>query len=135
MAGEEVPAVGETVGGYRLDRLIATGGMGAVFAATHGKLGKRAAIKILDHQFVKDREYVSRFFHEARIANEIRHPNIIEIYDFVDDGRRIALVMELLEGPTLYAALIQQRRFTVVQSLNITLQLLDALAALHRAGV
>jgi serine/threonine protein kinase/tetratricopeptide (TPR) repeat protein len=135
MAGEQVPAVGETIGGYRLDRLIASGGMGFVFAATHARLGRRAAIKILDQAYAADREYVSRFIHEARIANEIHHPNIVDVYDFVESNSRVALVMELLEGPTLHRALLQLGRLTVVQALNITMQLIDALATVHRAGV
>ncbi len=135
MAGEELPAVGESIGGYRLDRLIATGGMGAVFAATHARLGRKAAVKVLDRQLASDREYVSRFLHEARIANDIRHPNIVDIYDFVETGGDIALVMELLEGPTLHEALRQVKRFSAIQTLNIALQLADAVAAVHRAGV
>jgi serine/threonine-protein kinase len=132
---EDLPTVGQTIGGYRLDRLIATGGMGAVYAAVHTKLGRKAAVKVLDQKLASDKEYVSRFLHEARVVNDVRHPNIVDIYDFIETKNRVAFVMELLEGPTLARALAKLERFRPVQALNVAIQLLDALAAVHRAGI
>ena len=128
--------IGEVIGGYRLDRKLAAGGMGVVYAATHKTLGRKAAVKVLSKQFANDDEFVSRFLHEARIANDLRHPCIVDIFDFVetDEPRRVACVMELLEGPTLHEVL-RKGPLNLQQSLNVTLQVIDALKAAHDRGV
>src|SRR5262245_52777050 len=133
--GDQLP-LGAVLGGYQLDEVIGTGGMGAVYRATHVKLGRKAAIKVLSESLAGDPAYVSRFFHEARVVNEVGHPNIIDIIDFIEteSPRRVAYVMELVEGPPL-SKLLQVRRLSVRQSLNLTLQVLDALAAVHRINV
>src|SRR5687767_3270962 len=94
---------GTIIGGYRLELLIGSGGMGAVYSAAHTKLGKKVAVKVLADALASDPEYVSRFFQEARSVAQIRHPAIIDGIDFIetDSPRRIAYVMELVEGPPL----------------------------------
>jgi len=128
--------IGEVIRGYRLDNLIARGGMGAVYAATHESLRTRAAVKVLAPELARDRTYVARFLHEARIVNDVRHPNIIDVFDFaeLDNPPRVAFVMELLQGPSLAAAL-SKGPLTPKQAFNVTLQLADALAAVHAMGV
>src|SRR5258706_9149502 len=98
--------IGATVGRYRIERELARGGMGAVFAGVHELLGRPAAIKVLLPTYSNDSEQIQRFFDEARAASAIRHPSIVEIYDFgyADDGRAY-IVMELLQGQTLAARL------------------------------
>lgn len=126
---------GEIIRGYRLDRLIAEGGMGAVWAATHTTLGRRAAVKLLAPSLASNREYVSRFLSEARIVNDVRHPNIVDIFDFVElEGPRVACVMELLEGPTL-AERLRRGPLAPPGALQVSLQLVDALVQVHAAGV
>lgn len=137
MGVESTLELGSVLGVYRLDAVIGSGGMGAVYRATHVRLHRKAAIKVLAEPLSADPAYLSRFFHEARVVNEIGHPNIIDIIDFIDEpapSRRVAYVMELIEGPSL-AKLLAAQRLTVRQALNIELQLLDALAAVHRAKV
>lgn len=128
--------VGEVIGGYRLDAVIARGGMGCVFAATHLKLERKVAIKVLLESLANDALYVERFFHEARIVNAVRHPNIIDIYDFmeVEEPHRVAYVMELLDGQTLKDHLAQGP-MTETQTANVALQLASALEAVHEVGV
>ncbi len=77
--------------------------MGTVYAAKHARLGRKAAVKVLAQELAGNAQYVSRFFHEAKIVNDVRHPNIVDVYDFVElaDPRRVAFVMELLEGAPL----------------------------------
>jgi hypothetical protein len=133
----DLPAqIGEVLGGYRLDAVIACGGMGCVYAATHIKLERRVAIKVLLESLAKDAAYVERFFHEARIVNEVRHPNIIDIYDFIetDSPRRVAYVMEHLSGQTLREHL-SLGPLTETQAANIAMQLASALEAVHQVGV
>jgi serine/threonine-protein kinase len=134
---EPLPAaLGEVLGGYRLDRVLGAGGMGCVYAGTHARLGRRAAVKVLRGSLAHDPVFVARFFDEARVVNEIRHPNIIDIFDFVelDHPRRVACVMELIAGPTLREAL-GTPGLTPVQATNVAIQLCDALAAVHALGV
>jgi serine/threonine protein kinase len=129
--------IGTVIGGYRLDSVLGTGGMGAVYRATHLRLKRRAAVKVLSEALTGDPTYVSRFFQEARVVNEVGHPNIIDIVDFIEgEGlpKRVAYVMELVEGPPL-AKVLANQPLTTRQTLNITLQLLDALSAVHRINV
>lgn len=110
--------------------------MSWVFSARHLKLDRRAAVKVLYPEMTEDAEYVRRFFSEARLANEVRHPNVIEIFDFIatDEPRRVACIMELLGGMTL-EKLIKSGPMPPLQALNVALQLADALAAVHAKGV
>jgi serine/threonine-protein kinase len=73
--------IGTTIGNYEVQRLIAEGGMGKVYLAVHPSIGRRAAVKVLPAADAADPEIVSRFITEARAANAIRHPNIVDIYD------------------------------------------------------
>src|SRR5215470_2811874 len=91
-----------TIGQYRVTGLIGQGGMGAVYAAEHALLGRSAAIKVLLPDVSQNQDVVTRFFNEARAATAIRHPGIIEIYDFgwTPEGAAY-IVMEYLDGETL----------------------------------
>lgn len=130
---DTLPAkLGEVIGSYRLDSLIGEGGMGCVYAARHVRLGRVAAVKVLRTSYAADAEYVERFFDEARVVNAIRHPNIIDIFDFVEveSPLRVACIMELLEGHTLRTTL-KARTLSLEETINLGLQLADALAAVH----
>src|SRR5215470_4414536 len=95
--------LGEVLSGYRLDKVIGRGGMGFVYAATNVQDQRRVAIKILAHDFTVESRFAKRFFREARVVNEVRHPNIIDIFEFMEleSPKRLAYAMELIEGPTL----------------------------------
>ena len=93
------------LGSYRLLERLGEGGMGAVYRAVHRKLGRQVAIKVLQRDLTNDRGIINRFFHEARAANTIRHDNVIEVYDFVEDGESVYFVMELLRGRDLHDAI------------------------------
>lgn len=136
-ASAEQPAeLGEVIGGYRLDRVLGLGGMGCVYAGTHVKLGRKAAVKVLKRSLAADSDYVSRFFDEARVVNAIRHPNIIDIFDFIETEQplRVACIMELINGPTLRKVLAG-RGLSLLQAINLALQLAAALEAVHSIGV
>lgn len=127
---------GEQIGGYQLQKVLGQGGMGCVFLATHARLGRKTALKMLAPELVAQEEYVSRFLSEAKIVNDVRHPNIVDIYDFIEleNPRRVAYVMELIEGGSL-SSLLRQQRLSLRQSINVALQLASALEAVHRVGV
>jgi serine/threonine protein kinase len=136
MSTKSPATLGEIIGGYRLDAVLGRGGMGWVYAATHVRLGRKSALKVLLPELVSSDEYVSRFLREARIVNDVRHPNIVDVFDFVESQapRRVAYVMEYVRGPSL-GEVLQSQRLSVRQALNVTLQLLSALDAVHRIGV
>jgi glucose-6-phosphate dehydrogenase assembly protein OpcA len=124
------------LGGYHLGEMLGEGGGGRVFRASHAKLGRLAAIKVLSSAKIDDAGAVLRFLHEAKIVAALGHPNIVQVFDFLETEvpRRVAYVMELLEGPPL-ARVLEERRLSFAQALNISLQLLDALEAVHQAGI
>src|SRR5262245_15123260 len=109
--------------------------MGAVYLAEHPFMGRKAAIKVLRREFAEDRALVDRFMNEARAANAIRHPNIIDI---IDVGRMPSglpyLMMEFLEGESL-ASRIAQGRLRVPEAVDYALQTTAALAAAHTKGI
>ncbi|HEX7844019.1 MAG TPA: serine/threonine-protein kinase [Kofleriaceae bacterium] len=124
-----------TLGQYRVTGTIGHGGMGIVYAAEHSLLGKPAAIKVLQSELSQNQDVVTRFFNEARAATAIRHPGIIEIYDFgwTRDGAAY-LVMEFLEGETL-ARRSARMPFRWPAVLAIARQIAGALAAAHAKGI
>jgi serine/threonine protein kinase len=126
--------LGTRIRDYRLDAVLGQGGMGCVFAATHEVLGRRVALKLLAPELAGSAEYVSRFESEARIVNGVRHPNIVDIHDFIKEPGRVAYVMELVDGPSL-GGLLREGPLSVRQAVNVTFQLASALEAVHREGI
>src|SRR4029453_16205939 len=92
---------GSLVGPYRVTGLIGEGGMGQVYRARDTKLNRDVALKILPDAFVHDGDRVARFTREAQVLASLNHPNIGAIHGFEDSGPIHALVLELVEGPTL----------------------------------
>ena len=124
-------------GKWKLDQLVGVGGMAAVYAATH-RNGNRVAIKLLHLELSLDADARDRFLREGYMANKVGHVGAVAVLDdaAAEDGS-IFLVMELLEGLSL-ADLSEQTADCVLdlpQTLNVADQLLDVLAAAHRAGI
>jgi len=128
--------IGEVFGNYRVTELIGEGGMGVVYLAEHPGIGRRAAIKILRPGLTDNAEMTKRFFNEARAANAIRHPGIVEVYDCgtLASGTSY-IVMELLEGENLAARLRTVGRLQAADARRIAAQTASALAAAHAAGI
>jgi serine/threonine-protein kinase len=82
--------------------------MGAVYRALHEKSGRSVAIKLLHQSLRNEVVSVSRFFHEARAVNTIRHPNVVEVYDLSGEGEDVYMVLELLRGKDLRTLLGEQ---------------------------
>ena len=110
--------------------------MGQVFRGRHRTIGRAVAVKVLNAELASDAGLVSRFLQEAAVVNAVRHPNIIDVTDFIQlrDPPRVAYVMELLSGMALSAA-VRRGPLSPVQTLNVSWQILDALEAVHTAGV
>jgi serine/threonine-protein kinase len=126
---------GQLIGQYRVTGLLGQGGMGAVYSARHTLLDRPAAVKVLLPEPSKDKEIVTRFINEARAATAIRHPGIVEIYEFGRTSDGVAfIVMEHLQGETLGA---RRRRGPMRWSTSLALarQIAGALAAAHAKGI
>ena len=121
---------------YRLDRVIGTGGMGAVYLASHARLKRRFAVKLLFEEVAAYPESLARFRREAEICSELGHPNIVEVIDFnfTEDGAPY-IVMELLEGEDLGARLKRDERPEPHWIAGIVEQAASALVAAHTQGV
>ncbi len=133
--GDGATRLGHVLGNYRLQRVLGEGGAGTVYEAEHLRLGRKMAIKLL-HVSIATPTAVQRFFNEARAVNEIRHPNIIEIEDFVTtpSGEHF-LVMELLEGDDLRTVIRREGRLSPARITAIGEQVASALAAIHAVNI
>jgi serine/threonine-protein kinase len=130
-------APGTLIGGYRIERRLAVGGMAVVYAAVHPLIGKRAAIKVMSHKtWASAPGAVDRIVLEARAVNQIGHPNIVDIFNVgqLPDGRSY-LVMEWLRGQTLYERLWESAPLPLPEVVHILDQVCDALAAAHAHGI
>ncbi|HZL20237.1 MAG TPA: protein kinase [Polyangia bacterium] len=128
--------IGEQFGNYRAVSLLGEGGMGAVYLAEHPGIGRRVAVKVLHKNYIRDEGLLTRFLNEARAANAIRHPNIIEILDSgtIADGTPF-LVMELLEGESLGTRLRRVGALAIPTAVEFAYQTASALGAAHKKGI
>jgi tRNA A-37 threonylcarbamoyl transferase component Bud32 len=128
-------AAGAQVGEYVIERFVGAGAMGEVYAGRHPVIGKRVAIKVLRNDLAASAEAAERFVREARAVNQIDHENVVDVFAFgrLDDGR-LYLVMDLVEGKSLRAALVDGP-LDVDLALMILDTIADALDAAHARGV
>jgi serine/threonine protein kinase len=127
-------SAGTRVGCYEVVSALGIGGMGEVYRARDVKLNREVAIKVLLAAVANDPERLARFGHEAQVLASLNHPNIAHIHGFEDSGGVHALVMELVEGPTL-ADRIAKGAIPVDDALVIAKQIAEALEAAHERGV
>ena len=125
---------GARIGVYQVVALIGTGGMGHVYRAIDTRLGRSVALKILPDAFAADSDRLARFKREAQVLASLNHSNIGGIYGLEDEGAVHALVLELIEGPTL-ADRIALGAIPVDEALAIARQIAEALEAAHELGV
>jgi eukaryotic-like serine/threonine-protein kinase len=126
--------VGRQFGQYRILSSLGAGGMGEVYRAYDGKLGREIAFKTLTPHFSGDQERIARFQREAKLLASLNHPNIAAIYGLEESGGTNFLVLELVEGGTL-ADRMQLAPIPVEESLRLALQIAEALEAAHEKGV
>src|SRR5271170_6269362 len=125
---------GTRLGPYEILVAIGAGGMGEVYRARDAKLGRDVALKVLPEAFARDAERMARFQREAKVLASLNHPNIASIYGLEDSGATHALVMELVEGPTL-ADRIRSGPIPIDEALRIAKQICEALEYAHERGV
>ena len=126
--------LGARLGPYEIQSAIGAGGMGEVYRATDTNLKRAVAIKVLPESIAEDRERLARFQREAEVLASLNHPNIAAIYGLERSDGVTALVMELVEGPTL-ADRIAQGAIPLDEALPIARQIAEALEAAHEQGI
>jgi len=127
-------ASGTHVGPYEITDAIGAGGMGEVYRARDPKLDRDVAVKVLPEAFARDADRMARFQREAKVLASLDHPNIASIYGLEDSSSTRALVMQLVEGPTL-ADRIKSGPIPVDEAVRIARQIADALEYAHERGI
>ena len=126
--------IGRQFGPYTIVAPLGAGGMGEVYRARDSKLGRDVAIKILPSHFTADPERRARFAREARLLATLNHPHIGAIYGLEETDGVTALVLELVEGPTL-ADRLARGPLPIAEALAIARQIAEALDAAHEKGI
>jgi len=127
-------ANGTRIGVYEIQEAIGAGGMGEVYRARDTRLQREVALKILPEAFASDVERLARFEREARTLASLNHPHIASIHGFEESGGVHALVMELVEGPTL-AERIAPGPMPIDEAIPVAMQIAEALEVAHEQGI
>jgi len=120
---------------YTIGEQIGRGGMGQVFRGTIRESGEPVAVKLLKPELLSDPDIVTRFFRERAILLSTSHPNVTRVLDLVVEGQTLAIVMELIDGLDLRRELTAKGTLPPAEAVHHGRQLLDGLAAVHRAGI
>lgn len=126
--------VGTTLKSFRFKSLLGKGGMGEVYLADDTRMGRQVAVKVLPPSFIEDRPRLRRFRIEAKAAIALNHPNIITIFEIGEENGLHYIVTEYVEGETL-RTVIKNDELTLARAVDIAIQMADALAAAHGAGI
>ncbi len=129
----------ELNGRYKIDELLGSGGMSAVYRANDPNLRRVVAVKLIHTHLSKDPEFVRRFEAEAASVAQLRHPNIIQVFDFDNDGETYYMVMEFVPGETLQQRLKRlnevERKLSVEEIVNFATGVADAADYAHKRGL
>ncbi|HSB29031.1 MAG TPA: protein kinase [Pyrinomonadaceae bacterium] len=124
--------VGRRLGAYKIEKLLGTGGMGEVYLARDGKLGRNVALKILPVHFVADTERSARFQREARALSSLNHPNLVTVYEVGEADGLHFIAMEFVAGSTLSSL---RNSASLKEILSIVAQVAEAVSAAHQSGI
>jgi serine/threonine protein kinase len=131
---------GQTLGGrYQIEELLGRGGMSAVYKVTDPNLNRVVAVKLIHPHLSDNPEFVLRFKEEATAVAQLRHPNIIQVFDFNNDGATYYMILEFVPGETLQARLKRlnaaQRHLSVTDAIEFAAQICDAAEYAHQRGM
>jgi serine/threonine-protein kinase len=130
------PLVGAVLDGrYRVDGMIATGGMSTVYRGLDVRLDRPVALKVMDSRYAQDQQFLTRFQREARAVARLKDPGLVSVYDQGFDGSHPFLVMELVEGGTLRELLHERGPMPPHAVAAVLAPILSGLAVAHRAGL
>src|SRR5574339_583741 len=124
---------------YRIDALLGQGGMSAVYKATDPNLKRAVAIKLIHPHLSTDPSFVMRFESEASAVASLRHPNIVQVYDFNNDSGVYYMVLEFIPGETLQDRLKRLsdtgRQLPIADAIKFTANISDAVGYAHQRGL
>src|SRR5262245_30667554 len=126
--------ISQTISHYRILKKLGAGGMGEVYLAEDTKLNRKVAIKFLPSESSANERARKRLLREAQAAAILDHPNICAIYEVNDEGPQSFIVMQYIEGETLFSK-IQRTPLSTKESLDIAVQVADALSEAHGRGI
>jgi YVTN family beta-propeller protein len=128
-------SIGEEVAGYRIEELIARGGMGVVYRATHVGLDRPVALKVIARELAERRGFRERFLRESRLAARLEHPSVVPIYDSREADGELLVIMRLVTGGDLRQLIDSEGPLPPQRAVNLLSQVADALDAAHVAGI
>jgi DNA-binding beta-propeller fold protein YncE/predicted Ser/Thr protein kinase len=129
------PAIGSTLGGYRIEALIARGGMGVVYRATHLALDRPVALKVIARELAGKEGFRDRFLRESRLAARLDHPNVVPVFDAREEDGELIVAMRLVEGGDLRKTIDREGPLEPARAIDLLAQIADALDAAHAAGI
>ncbi|HMJ72983.1 MAG TPA: serine/threonine-protein kinase [Solirubrobacterales bacterium] len=129
------PAIGSVLAGYRLDALIARGGMGVVYRATHLALDRPVALKVIARQFADDEGFRDRFLRESRLAASLDHPAVVPVFDAREEDGELIVAMRLIAGGDLKKRIKAGGSLPPAEAIGLLGQIGAALDAAHAAGI
>ncbi len=129
------PAIGSTLGGYRVDALIARGGMGVVYRATHLALERPVALKVIARHLADDEGFRERFLRESRLAARLDHPSVVPVFDAREEDGELIVAMRLIGGGDLKRRIAAEGPLPPEQAVELLGQVAGALDAAHAEGI
>jgi DNA-binding beta-propeller fold protein YncE/predicted Ser/Thr protein kinase len=129
------PSIGSTLAGYRIDALIARGGMGVVYRATQLALDRPVALKVIAGELAGDEKFRRRFLSESRLAAQLEHPAVVPVYDAREDDGELIVAMRLVEGGDLRQLIDREGPLEPSRAIHLLTQVAEALDAAHAAGI
>jgi len=129
------PAIGSTLAGYRIDALIARGGMGVVYRATHIALDRPVALKVIARHLAEKEGFRDRFLRESRLAARLDHPNVVPVFDAREEEGELIVAMRLVNGSDLRQLIDREGPLGPARAIALLAQVAEALDAAHATGV
>src|SRR5215470_11994419 len=128
--------IGETIGKYRVVAKLGEGGMGAVFLAEHVVIGRKVAVKVLRPEGAANQELLHRFFLEARSTASLRHPALVDVFDYgFHTNNSPYIIMEYVEGESLAARIQRMGKLPIPMIIDIARQIAAGIGLAHLAGL
>jgi DNA-binding beta-propeller fold protein YncE/predicted Ser/Thr protein kinase len=128
-------SIGSEVAGYRIEELIARGGMGVVYRATHLGLDRQVALKVIARELADRDGFRERFLRESRLAASLDHPSVVPVYDSREVDGELIVAMRLVKGGDLRGVIDREGPLLPARALDLLGQVADALDAAHAAGI